>query len=58
VIGGLGSAVASHLSTTNPTRIKMLGVNDRFGESGGSEELLELMSLDISDIEAACRELL
>ena len=58
VIGGLGSAVASHLSTTNPTRIKMLGVNDRFGESGGSEELLKLMSLDISDIEAACRELL
>ena len=58
VIGGLGSAVASHLSTTNPTRIKMLGVDDRFGESGGSEELLKLMSLDISDIEAACRGLL
>lgn len=45
VIAGLGSAVAEHLSQTNPTRIKMLGVKDHFGESGGSEELLELVGL-------------
>ncbi len=45
VIAGLGSAVAEYLSQTNPTPIKMLGVKDRFGESGGSEELLELVGL-------------
>jgi transketolase len=57
VIAGLGSAVAEHLSQTNPTKIKMLGVQDRFGESGGSEELLEMVGLTSEAIIAASESL-
>ena len=57
VIAGLGSAVAEHLSQTNPTKIKMLGVQDRFGESGGSEELLEMVGLTTEAIIAASESL-
>jgi transketolase C-terminal domain/subunit len=35
----------------------MIGVEDRFGESGGSEELLELVGLTVERIEEACRVL-
>ncbi|MFH1400831.1 MAG: transketolase family protein [Nanoarchaeota archaeon] len=39
--GGLGGAVAELLSQKCPTRIVMMGVRDRFGESGPCEELFE-----------------
>ena len=57
VIAGLGSSVAEHLSQTNPTKIKMLGVQDHFGESGGSEELLEKVGLTREAIIAASESL-
>ena len=57
IIGGLGSSISEYLSTTNPTKITMIGVEDRFGESGGSEELLELVGLTVERIEEACRVL-
>jgi transketolase len=41
VAGGLGSAVAELLSEEHPVKIKRLGVNDQFGESGKPDELLE-----------------
>jgi transketolase len=40
-IGGLGSAVAEVLCTNNPVPLTILGINDRFGESGQYYELLE-----------------
>ncbi len=40
IIGGLGSAVAEVLSTRRPTMIRMVGVNDTFGESGQPAELM------------------
>lgn len=40
-IGGLGSAVADFLCTTYPVPMKILGINDKFGESGQYLELLE-----------------
>ncbi len=40
VIGGLGSAVAEVLSTTKPTKMVMVGVEDTFGESGKPQDLL------------------
>lgn len=58
VIAGLGSAIAEHLSQTNPTKIKMLGVNDRFGESGESEELLRMVGLTQEAIVDAAMALL
>lgn len=39
VNGGLGSAVAELLSRCLPTKIKIMGMKDRFGESGKPEEL-------------------
>ena len=57
IIGGLGSAVSEYLSENEPTRVVKIGVNDRFGESGGSEELLELVGLTIESIESAVRSI-
>ena len=58
VIGGLGSAVSEYLSETSPIKIHKIGVKDRFGESGGSEELLDLVGLTVDSIETAVRTLL
>ena len=40
-IGGLGSAVAEFLCTNYPVPMTILGINDKFGESGQYIELLE-----------------
>ena len=58
VIGGLGSAVSEYLSENNPTKIRKIGVEDRFGESGDSEELLSLVGLTVESIETASRAML
>ena len=34
IIGGLGGAVAEVLGEHRPTRMKRIGIQDRFGESG------------------------
>ena len=50
--GGLGSAVAEVLARNFPVLIEMVAVNDTFGESGESEELLQkyhLKDIDIVD---------
>ena len=48
--GGLGESVASLLSQNYPTKMKLVGVNDSFGESGKPLELLEKYGLSVSDI--------
>ena len=45
VIGGLGSAVAEVLAEHLPTRIKRVGILDRYGESGPNDALLEKYGL-------------
>ena len=50
VIGGLGGAVAEHLSASSCTPLERVGVNDRFGESGQADEMLELMELSAPHI--------
>ena len=45
VHGGLGSAVVEVLAQEHPTPVEIVGVEDRFGESGESEELLEAYGL-------------
>ena len=50
--GGLGSAVAEVLARNFPVPVEMVAVNDTFGESGESEELLQkyhLKDIDIVD---------
>lgn len=50
VTGGLGSAVAELLSQNFPVPIKMVGIQDHFGQSGEPEELLEKFGLTKKDI--------
>lgn len=46
VHGGLGSAVAELISQNYPVPLKIVGVEDRFGESGEPNELMEKFGLD------------
>ncbi len=50
IIGGLGGAVCEFLSGHCPITIKRIGVNDSFGCSGASSELLKLHKLTAEDI--------
>jgi len=56
--GGLGSAVAECVSETSPCRVLRLGMQDRFGESGPGDKLLEHFGLTAPHIAKAARELL
>ena len=40
VLGGLGSAIANTLAQYHPAPIEFVGVHDKFGESGTTEQLL------------------
>lgn len=50
VLSGLGSAVATALAETRPTPMRMIGVRDQFGQSGGTSELMERYGLTAADI--------
>ncbi len=50
VIGGLGSAVCEVLSQEAPTKVKMIGINDTFGQSGTPNALLEHYGLTVEKI--------
>ncbi len=56
VIGGLGYAVASVLSAEYPVPVKMVGIEDTFGESGSPGELLEKYGLTSAHIASAAEE--
>ena len=58
VIGGLGGAVAEHLSYSGGTPLRMVGVSDRFGESGTPQELMESMGITYGDIAISCESLM
>ena len=53
VIGGLGSSLAEWLSSNRPTPLEMVGVQDRFGESGGCDELLQALEISAIEISSA-----
>jgi len=54
--GGLGDSIAQCLGRKLPAPIEMVAVNDRFGQSGKSMELLSKYGLDTPDVvEAAIR---
>jgi transketolase len=58
IIGGLGGAVAEVLSEEVPTRIRRVGLQDTYGESGSNEALLEKYGLSPAHVANAARELL
>ncbi len=53
--GGLGSAVASVLSRTYPVPIEMIGVDNRFGQSGDPDLLFREYHLLPEDVAASAR---
>jgi len=58
VMGGLGSAVAETLARRLPTPMRLIGVQDTFGESGKPDELLEKYGLKAHHIVDAARDVM
>lgn len=58
VIGGMGSAVAEVLAENFPAPIKMVGMKDRFGESGEALELMKYFGLTADGIVKSALEVL
>ncbi len=50
VFGGLGGSVSEFLSQNYPVKMKIMGVNNRFGRSGKPEQLYKFYNLDHTDI--------
>lgn len=50
VSGGLGGAVCEILSQEYPVPVKIIGVKDRFGQSGKPDELLKEYGLDREEV--------
>ncbi len=57
VVGGLGGAVAEYLAEECPTLMKRVGVYDRFGTSGKSDELLKYFGLNAETLIEEGREI-
>lgn len=57
-IGGLGGAVAEVLGQRRPTRMRIHGWNDVFGESGDNDDLLEKYGLSTAHIVREAKALL
>ena len=58
VIGGLASAVEDALCENYPVKIRKVGIQNRFGQSGEPEELLKEYNLTAADIEKQVLSLL
>jgi transketolase len=58
IIGGLGGAIAELLAEEHPVPLKRIGMQDRFGESGAPEQLLEHFGLDAKHIHLAAHAVL
>ena len=58
VAGGMGSAVAEVLAGNFPTAIEFVGVQDKFGQSGTPDELVEHYGMGKDSIKEAVRKVL
>lgn len=56
--GGLGSAVSEFLSQNYPVKMKIMGIDDEFGQSGTPDELIEHYGLGIYSILKEAKKLL
>ena len=56
VIGGLGSAVCEVLSENYPSKVKRIGMYDKFGQSGKAEFLLDYYGLSASKLAVSIKE--
>lgn len=57
-LGGLGSAVAELLAEKQPTPMRFVAVNDKFGESGTPDQLMKKYGIDSHAVIKAVKELL
>ncbi len=58
IIGGLGSAVAETVAQKYPVPIEFIGVQNRFGQSGTPEELIEYYGMGVEAIKTAVKKVL
>ncbi|MDO8579377.1 MAG: transketolase family protein [bacterium] len=58
IAGGMGSAVAEFLASNFPVPIEFIGVDDKFGQSGTPDELLEHYGMGVSHIKTAVLKVL
>lgn len=58
VIGGLGAAVAEVVVKKCPVKMAMVGIQDRFGQSGKPQALMEEYHITAADIAKAVKETL
>jgi transketolase len=58
VAGGMGSAVSELLSQHKPIKISFLGVQNKFGQSGTPDELIEHYGMGINAIKEKVKSLL
>lgn len=58
IAGGVGSAVAEVLARECPVPIEFIGVQDRFGQSGNPEELIEYYGMGVSAIKKAIQRVI
>ena len=58
ILGGLGGTVAEIVSRHAPVPVVMIGIRDRFGESGDLHELMEIYGLTPRHIADAAREVI
>ena len=56
--GGMGSAIAELIAQESPMPMKIMGVDDRFGQSGTPAELVEHYGLGVSHIVREAKKLL
>ncbi len=56
VAGGMGSAVAEVLAKNHPVPMEFIGVQNRFGESGEPNELIEAFGMGVSHIKDAVKK--
>ena len=58
IAGGMGSAVAELLAKEYPVPIEFIGVNDRFGQSGTPDELIEYYGMGVGSIKEAVKKVI
>jgi transketolase len=58
IAGGMGSAVAECLAKHYPVPIEFIGVKDKFGQSGTSEELIEYYGMGEKDIKEGVKKVM
>ena len=58
IVGGLGSAVAEVIAEHGGPPLRRIGIEDRFGESGPNDALLELFGLSVERVTGRVRALI